>query len=95
MFDYRDNYYALMITIFNPNYSSDMAIDVMRGNLNRRKKGRMPMDHCVVQEMYDLRNEGMSYNEIAAMYGISMEAAWRRIHRYVEKKKAAPKSGCK
>ena len=38
-----------------------------------------------VAELYRLRNEGLTYQELADMYGVSKQAMYDRIYRYVRR----------
>ena len=87
MLDCKENVYALLIAIFNPECSSDMAIAAMHGNPIRKTGPKQKDDN--VLEMIAMRDSGMTYKEIGKSFGIDCKTCWVRIHRYLEKKKAA------
>lgn len=70
----NDNWYALCLTICNPNFGIDSAISYIAD-------GIYTVDGSVAEEMAILK-QTMTYKQIADMYEVKADAVYNRIRRY-------------
>jgi len=80
MYDTTECFMALCVAILK-SVPPERAFDLLHNPLNAKR-----YNDCITQEdledMVKLRAEGVQYSEIGEMYGISKDAAFRRIKRF-------------
>jgi DNA invertase Pin-like site-specific DNA recombinase len=79
----KENYYALLICILKP-VTIEQGFDLLDGRITHRNN--MAITSEDIEDMIRMKQQGMTHREIGSFYGISEEAAYRRIKRYKEKK---------
>lgn len=78
----KENYYALLICIVRPDYNIDRSLQFMLdGKIIRRDNS---LQKCDVKDMISMKQQGMTYDEIGELYGLTKGAVYRRIKRYKE-----------
>lgn len=84
VYDICECFMALCVAILKK-VPPERAFDL----LDYQSKHSRRFNDCITQEdledMVKLRNEGVQYWEIGEMYGISKDAAFRRIKKFKEK----------
>ncbi|MDF2608898.1 MAG: hypothetical protein K0R92_372 [Lachnospiraceae bacterium] len=79
----EENYYALLICILKP-VTIEQGFDLLEGHISNRYNLAITGED--IEDMIRMKQQGMTYREIGSYYGISEEAAYRRIKRYKAKK---------
>lgn len=82
----KENWYALLIATQLPVTVEQAFMKLHEGK--KLKKRRYIPDDTELSKMQNLRDEGMSYEKIGTIYGISGEAARMRLRKFKEKVKA-------
>lgn len=78
----KENYYALLICIIRPEYNIDKSLKfMMEGKIARRNNSLSRSD---VKDMISMKQQGMTYEEIGEIYGLTKGAVYRRIKRFKE-----------
>jgi hypothetical protein len=78
----KENYYALLICILKP-VTIEQGFDMLDGRITNRNNMAITDDD--IEDMVRMKNQGMTHREIGQVYGITEEAAYRRIKRYKER----------
>lgn len=65
----------------------EQAFIALRGRKKPKKKRYVP-DDAELSKMQNLKDEGMSYEKIGSMYGISGEAVRMRLRKFGKKVEA-------
>ncbi len=74
-------YRALARTIMQQPASSDLCLNIMCGVPR-------PIDAITekdIQEIQDLREQGITWEEISRMYGVGRTTIWARVYRYQQR----------
>ena len=77
----NENYYALAVAIINgctPEHAFEM-LDT--GHITKK----YDKDQSEAAEMAAIKAQGLTYKQIGEIFGISDQAAYRRIRRYKER----------
>ena len=77
----KENYYALLICILRP-ATIEQSFDLLNGKITKVQNKSVTKDD--VQDMVLMRQQGITYEEIGQIYGLSMQAVYMRIKRYKE-----------
>ena len=82
-------WYLLAIAILNPRLVTiEEAEDIFYGNGSNKEIGsKRQTIRSTIEEMYALKKSGMTYKEVASIYGISKGACHKRIVRFFGKEK--------
>jgi len=79
----QENYYALLICILRPGpVTIEMSFDLMGGKITKAQNKSIKSKD--VEDMIQMKQQGMTHRAIGEMYGLSEEAVYRRIKRYKE-----------
>jgi len=76
-----ENYYALLICILRP-VTIEMSFDLMGGKITKVQNKSIKSND--VEDMIQMKQQGMTHRAIGELYGLSEEAVYRRIKRYKE-----------
>lgn len=79
----EENYYALLICILKP-VTIEQGFGLLEGHVSDRYNLAITGED--IEDMIRMKQQGMTHREIGSYYGISEEAAYRRIKRYKAKK---------
>lgn len=79
----EENYYALLLSILK-RYTPEQSFEVLQIGKIKQKHDIQKND---VNEMVQLKAQGLTYREIGEMFGISGDAAYTRIRRATGKLK--------
>lgn len=77
----KENYYALLICILLP-VTIEKSFDLMEGRITKKRNTAITRND--VKDMILMKQQGMTYEEISGIYGLSWDAVRRRIKRYKE-----------
>lgn len=77
----KENYYALLICIVRP-ATIEQSFDLLDGRITKIQNKSITTND--VQDMIRMRQQGITYEEIGQMYGLTMQAVYMRIKRYRE-----------
>jgi hypothetical protein len=80
----EENWYALFIATQVP-VTVEQAFAALHKSKRTKKKRYVPND-TELFEMQKLRDEGMSYEKIGSMYGVSAEAIRMRLRKFRKKR---------
>lgn len=78
----NENYYALAVSIFCK-CTPEQAFELLKTGKKHRAKRGTYLD--VVPELRELRAQGLSYEAIGELYGMSKDWAYARLKRAKEK----------
>lgn len=77
----KENYYALLICILRP-VTIERSFDMLSGKITKVQNKAITKDD--VRDMISMKQQGMTYQEISDIYGLSWDAVRRRIKRFKE-----------
>jgi hypothetical protein len=77
----KENYYALLICILKP-VTIEKSFELINGKFT--KVQNKSIDNTDVKDMIRMKQQGMTYQGIGEMYGLTDQAVYRRIKRYKE-----------
>ena len=79
----KENYYALLICILRPDYSIDRSLQAMMDEVITKKRNTS-ITKKDIEDMIRMKEQGMTYEEIGEIYGLTKGAVYRRIKRFKE-----------
>jgi len=79
----KENYYALLICILRPDYSIDRSLQAMMDEVITKKRNTS-ITKKDIEDMIRMKEQGMTYEKIGQLYGLSKDAVFKRIKRYKE-----------
>ena len=78
----KENYYAFLICILRP-VTIEMSFDLMDGKITKAQNKSVKKND--VEDMIQMKQQGMTHRAIGELYELSEEAVYRRIKRYKER----------
>lgn len=77
----KENYYALLICILLP-VTIEKSFDLMEGRITKKRNTAITRND--VKDMILMKQQGMTYEKIGQLYGLSKDATHKRIKRFKE-----------
>ena len=77
----KENYYALLICILRP-VNIERSFDMLSGKITKVQNKTITRGD--VLDMIRMKQQGMTFEAIGELYGISKQAVYRRLKRFKE-----------
>jgi hypothetical protein len=78
----KENYYALLICIFRP-VTPEQGFRLLNSRATKVQNKSICKND--IEDMIQMKQQKLTYDEIGKIYGLSRQAVYRRIKRYKEK----------
>lgn len=80
----KENYYALLLCILRPDYSVERSLQAMMDGVFTKRRN-MTIKANDIKDMIQMHQQGLTYEKIGEAYGITSQAVYRRIKRYIRR----------
>lgn len=77
----KENYYALLVCILRP-VTIEKSFDLLDGKIT--KKNNTSISKKDIEDMIRMKQQGMTFEAIGEVYGLTRGAVYRRIKRFKE-----------